>query len=84
MTHELLKRKDMVKKTVYHPREPTVYVFFIIEELLDLAVISGTSYTQNQVINIASVIIQSTGKFSLVIRKWNSMPIVQKTWVGFW
>ena len=38
---------------------------------------------QHQYLNISYVIIQRTGKFGLDICKWECMPPVQKTWVGF-
>ena len=38
---------------------------------------------QLQSVHIAYTIINSTGNFELVIRKWNLMPTVQKTWLGF-
>ena len=45
--------------------------------------ITGTSYTQLQVFNIASVIHRKTGKFWLAICKWNHVPEIQKKWVLF-
>ena len=54
-----------------------------VEELLDYADITGTSYTKLQAFNIAYVILHITGNFRLAIRKWNRMPELQTTWVRF-
>ena len=81
MPNELLEREDIVKKTIYNPRDPIAAMFYVVEELLEFADITGTLYTQLQAVNIAYVIIHSTGKFGLAIRNWNCMPEIQKTWV---
>ena len=73
----------MVKKERYNLCEPTASVFSIIEEIIDFSVITRTSYTQNQAINISYFIIHKTGKFSLSNREWNHMRTIQKAWIGF-
>ena len=83
MPQELLEHKDIVKKTTYHPWDPTTAVFYVVEELLKFTNITGTSYTQIQDVNIANVIIHRTGKFELAIHKWIRMTTFQKTWVRF-
>ena len=83
MPHDLLARKDIVKKTIYFTRDPIVTVFSAVEELLKFDNIAGTSYTQYQAVNIEYVIIHRMGKFGLAIREWNRMTTVQKTWVKF-
>ena len=45
--------------------------------------ITGTSYTQDQYVNIAKIILQRTGKFRLTIWKWNCTKTVQRKWVSF-
>ena len=45
MPHELLERKDIVKKTTHHPQGPIAITFSAIEELLGFYDIIGTSYT---------------------------------------
>ena len=86
--HELLESKAIAKKTMYYPRYLIATTIFAIEELLDFANITGTSYTQNQAVNIAYAIIHRTIEFGLEICKWNQMPTVQNTWIGskqfFW
>ena len=76
MPHELLKREDIVKKTIYNPRNPIATVLSAVEELLKFVNIMGTSYTQFQDINIAYVILHRTGKFGLAICEWNHIPVV--------
>ena len=83
MPHELLKLKDTVKKTIYHPHDPIASVFSVVEEILDLAYITCTSYTQHQAINLAYVIIHSTVNLSSEICECNCMPDTKKMWVGF-
>ena len=58
-------------------------MFSAVEELLNFADITGTSYTQLQAVNIAYVKIHRAGKFGLAISEWNRMPEIQKTWVRF-
>ena len=74
MTHELLKNKDIIKKTIYNPRDPIAIVISTVEELFEFADITGTSYTQLQAVNVTYVIVHRTGKFGLAIRKCNCIP----------
>ena len=67
--HELLEREDIVKKTIYNPLYPIATVFSAVEELLEFSNITGTPYTQDQAVNIAYVILHTTGKFGLEIRE---------------
>ena len=45
MPHEILNCKDIVKKTIYNLQDPIATIFFVVEELLMFANITGTSYT---------------------------------------
>ena len=83
MPHKLLEREEIVKETIYIPRDPITTVFSAVKELLEFADITGTSYTHLQAVNITYVILHRTGKFELSICKWNCMPAIQKTWVPF-
>ena len=83
MPHKLLERKYIVNKTTYHPRYLITTVLSDVEEIIEFSNITNTSYTQHQAVNIAYCIIHRTVKFGLLISKWNFMPTVQKTWVGF-
>ena len=53
MQHEILEREDIIKKTIYNPRDPIAIVISTVEELFEFADITGTSYTQLQAVNIA-------------------------------
>ena len=83
MPRELLERKDIVKKTTYHPQDPIASIFSAFEELLRFAEITRTSYTKHQAVNIIYVITQRIGKRGLEICKWNCMSTIQNMWVGF-
>ena len=83
MPHKLFERKDIVKKTTYHTQDLIVTVFSAVEEILEFANITGTSYTQHQAMNISYIIIHRTGKFWLAICEWNFVSEVQKTWFRF-
>ena len=76
MPQKILKREDTVKKTIYHPRKTITSAFSLAKGLLEYTDTTGTSYTQHQAINIAYVIINMTGKFSLAIIEWNLIPAV--------
>ena len=80
---ELLEREDIVKKTIYNPRNLIATVFSAVEELLELSDITGTSYTKLQAVNTDYVILHMTGKFGLAIRECNCILAIQKTWVQF-
>ena len=83
MPHVFLERKEVVNKMTYHTQDPTATVFSSVKELIEFSKITGTSYTQLQAVIIVYVIIHRTIKFRLVIREWDRMTTVQKTWVGF-
>ena len=55
MPCDLLKRKCIVKKTNYHTRDPIATVLSSVKELLEFSVITGTSYTQEQAVNMVYV-----------------------------
>ena len=61
--HELPECEDIVKKTIYNTRYPIATIFSTVEGLLEIDNITGTSYTQDQAVNIAYVMLHRTGKF---------------------
>ena len=81
--HGILKREDILNNMMYDPQYLIATVFYAVKELLDIVDITVTTYTQHQAVNISYTIIQRKVKFGLAIRKWDHMPTVQKTWVGF-
>ena len=58
-------------------------IFSDVEEILEFANITVTSYTQDQTVNIAYIILHRTGNFVLVICEFNRMTTLQRTWVRF-
>ena len=83
MPHKILECEDIEKKKTYHPRDPISTLFSAVKENIKFTNITRTSYTQDQAVNIVYVIIHRTGKFRLVICKWNLTTTVQRTWVRF-
>ena len=83
MPHKLLEWEEIFKKTIYNPRDPIATVFSAVEELLEFANTTGTSYTLIQAFKISYVILHRAGKFGLEICKWNCIPEIQKTRVRF-
>ena len=79
---KLMEEELQVKSYVYIPAQPIDVLFNKIEDLLDLSVAAQSDYTVQQLINIAYVIINKTGKFGEFIRKWNHSTIV-KNWNNF-
>ena len=69
MPHELLKWEDIVKTKIYNLHNLITTVFSTVEEVLELAEITGTPCTQIQAFNIAYVILHRSGKFGLAIRE---------------
>ena len=83
MPYKILERKGMVKKTIYHTCELLASVFSVVEKILELYNITGTSCTQHQAINIAYIIINRTGNLSLEIHECNRMATMKNNWVSF-
>ena len=81
--HDILEREDIVKKTIYNPRDSITTLFYAVGEILKLDDITGTSYTQLHSVNTAYIIIHRAGKFGLAICKWNCITELQNTWVRF-
>ena len=50
---------------------------------MELLEITGTTYTQIQVINISYAVLRRYFKFNIAIREWNRMPQASKTWIYF-
>jgi len=78
---KLMDAELLVRQTVFHPTHPIDVIFNKVEDLLDLSIAAQADYTSQQLINIAYVIINKTGKFSNDIREWNKLPL--RTWANF-
>ena len=83
MPHEILEQEDIFKKTNYNLHGLIVTVLLEVEEILEFADNTRTSYTQLQAVNISYMIIHRTEKFGMEIHKWNRMLEIQKTRVRF-
>lgn len=80
MLHEEEKN---VKEMIYDPTHPVDIIFNRLEDLLDLSVAAHADYSAPQLINIAYVLLNRTGKYQLYIRDWLRTPQVNKTWANF-
>ena len=72
-----------VKEMFYDPTHPVDVIFNKVEDLSDLSVAARADFTEQQLINIAYVIINNTGKYQPYIREWSRLPPAQKTWTHF-
>ena len=43
MLHEVLEQEDIIKKTIYNPREPIATMFYTVKEFLEFSDITETS-----------------------------------------
>ena len=50
---------------------------------MDLANAAGSPYSAQQIINLAYILLNKTGKFTTGIREWNRIPQAQRTWDAF-
>ena len=84
VTPAMLHHEEMsVKEMFYEPTHPIDVIFNKVEDPSDLSIAARADYTEQQLINIAYVIINSTGKYQPYIREWSRLPQEQKTWPHF-
>ena len=67
----LQHEEKLVKEIFYDPTHPIDVIFNIVEDLSDLSTAARANFTKQQLINIAYVIINSTGKYQPYIREWS-------------
>ena len=79
MPHEFQEKEDKAMKTIYNPRDPIASVFFVVDDLVELAALAATPLSSAQQVNISYVILHKTGSFSQPIVEWNRTPVVDKT-----
>jgi len=79
----LQEEERAVKEMVYDTTHPIDIIFNKVEDLLDLSVAANADFTAQQLINIAYVIINRTGKYQTYIREWLRTPAADKTWTNF-
>ena len=75
--------EKLVKEMFYDPTHPIDVIFNKVEDLSDLSVAARADFTEQQLINIAYVIMNSTGKYQPYIREWSRLPNDQKIWPHF-
>ena len=75
--------EKLVREMFYDPTHPIDVIFNKVEDLSDLSVAARADFSEQQLINIAHVIINSTGKYQPYIREWSRLPNDQKTWPHF-
>ena len=62
---------------------PVDVIFNKVEDLSDLSVAARTDFSEQQLINIAYVILNNIGKYQPYIREWSRLPPDQKAWANF-
>ena len=67
----------------FDPNLPIVLLYNKIDDLMDLANAAGSPYSAQQIINLAYILLNKTGKFTTRIREWNRIPQAQRTWDAF-
>lgn len=75
--------EKLVKEMHYDPAHPIDVIFNKVEDLSDLSSAARADFTEQQLINIAYVIINKTGKYQAYIREWSRLQAAQQTWAHF-
>ena len=79
----LHQEEKHVKEMFYDPTHPINVIFNKVEDLSDLSTAARAEFTEQQLINIAYVIINKTGKYQPYIREWSRLQAEQQTWANF-
>ena len=79
----LQAEEKAVKEMYYDITHPIDVIFNKVEDLNDLSIAARADYSEQQLINIAYVIINNTAKYQHYIRDWSRLPPIQKTWGNF-
>jgi hypothetical protein len=72
--------KDEVESYQYDISLPVDVVFDPIDDLAELAGVADQPMTEAQMINIAFIVFQNTGKFKSDLKAWNRKNEADKTW----
>ena len=75
--------KKQVKKMFYDPQHPVDFMFNKVEDPLDLSIAASANFSEQQLINIAYVLLTSTGKYQHYISEWSRLALEQNTWAHF-
>ena len=68
---------------VYHPADPIILLFNLIEKLKKMAIAADIMYTTDQVLDIALTVVRNTRDFERALGDWEALPDIQKTWDNF-
>jgi len=75
--------EKLVKEMFYDPTHPVDVIFNKLEDLSDLSAAARANFSEQQLINIAYVILNNTGKYQQYFREWTRFQPDQKTWANF-
>ena len=76
-----MKRK--VEDYILDPTDPIDILFSEIDDLVDIFTLQNDALTQQQIINMAYVIIERSKVFKKDLRDWNKKADAHKTWNNF-
>ena len=84
VTPAMLQAEEKAVKEMFNdPAHPIDVIFNKVEDLSNLSSAARANFTEQQLINIAYVIINKTGKYQQYIREWSRLPADQQTWAHF-
>ena len=84
LTPAMLQHEEkQIKEMYYDLQQPVDVVFNKVEDPLDLSIAARADFTEQQLINIAYVLLTATGKYQHYIREWSRLDREQKTWSHF-
>ena len=75
---QLVSEEDAVKKLTYDTSIPIDGIFNSIEDLQELAELSGVPYTPSQIVNLGFIIMNSHRMLRSDVRNWIRKPAVEK------
>ena len=79
----LHQEEKNVKEMFYNPTHPIDVIFNKVEDLSDLSTAARAEFTEQQLINIAYISINTTGKYQPYIREWSCFQADQQTLTNF-
>ena len=77
------EKKQKVESIQYQHSEPVLTIFHEVQEFGEYAKASGATMSGNQLIDIATIILQRANIFTSDFRKWNAKPAEEKTWANY-
>ena len=80
---ELQTKYDETIKLTYQVSDPIDVIFNAVEDLCEIADLSGSPYTATQQVNIGFLIVSKQRILRSDVRKWMRKPQADKTWINF-